>query len=138
MSRLEYYRDYELNRRDKSKAAENQKLRYKKNPEKFRKYKREWTANNREIKRESDRKSYIKNRKKRLIKTWEKRGVISDDFSKLYDDYDKAWFCGICLTDFKNNFDKCLDHNHTTGEFREFLCRKCNANDHWKKVLAEY
>ena len=99
---------------------------------------REWVANNKEKKKESGRKSYLKNKRKHLIGTWKKRGLIHDDYDKLYDEYDKAWFCGICLKDFKNSFDKNMDHDHETGLFREFLCRKCNSNDHWKKVLEQY
>jgi len=76
--------------------------------------------------------------KSNTISSWKAQGLIHDDYNKLYNDYDKAWFCGICLTDFKDSHDKCMDHDHETGLFREFLCRSCNTMDHWKKVLEQY
>ena len=120
------------------KTLEKRREWYNRTKEARREQKRAWDANNKEKKKESNKKSYIKNKRKRLISTWKQRGLIHDDYDKLYDEYDKAWFCGICLTDFKNSFDKCMDHDHETGLFREFLCRSCNSQDHWKKVLEQY
>jgi hypothetical protein len=35
--------------------------------------------------------------------------------------------CSICKTKFKHRKQIHVDHNHTTGEVRELLCRTCNV-----------
>jgi len=67
--------------------------------------------------------------KKRMITTWKKRGVVHHDFDILYQSYLDATTCGRCNIQFKNDVkatSRCLDHDHTTGEFRSFLCNICN------------
>jgi hypothetical protein len=27
-----------------------------------------------------------------------------------------------------------MDHDHETGQFRQFLCQSCNRHDHWKTI----
>jgi hypothetical protein len=34
--------------------------------------------------------------------------------------------CAICLNDFKNSIDTCVDHCHTTKKVRGLLCNHCN------------
>ena len=71
-------------------------------------------------------------KKSNTISDWKrKRGVISDDYSSLYDEYLKAENCEECGIAFGKKGDgtntfKCLDHCHKTGKFRNFLCNKCN------------
>lgn len=35
--------------------------------------------------------------------------------------------CAICKNVFMNRFNTVVDHDHKTGLFRGFLCRKCNT-----------
>jgi len=74
-----------------------------------------------------------KGRKSNIIGLWKFRGVVGD-LSFLYDTYyineTKCWCCG---NEFKNTRDKCLDHSHITGEFRQILCQNCNRCDNWLK-----
>jgi hypothetical protein len=70
-----------------------------------------------------------------MITSWKRKGLIHDDYSKLYDDYLKCTQCDVCEKEFKTRRDKCMDHDHTTGLFRQFLCQSCNTHDHFKKVL---
>jgi len=75
---------------------------------------------------------YRKNKKKVLIKRWIKTGLIHSDYNELYDNYELATNCEKCGVLFgvkgdKTGTHKCMDHNHTTGLFRSFLCNYCNC-----------
>ena len=76
--------------------------------------------------------------KSTAIGMWKKRGVICDDFDMLYEEYIKATNCQHWDKDFKSTRDRCLDHDHTTGEFRKFVCQKCNAYDSYIKYPDGY
>ena len=66
--------------------------------------------------------------KKRFIKTWIKRGVISEDYDGLYNTYLTTSNCQMCdiVMEGKGKNKKCLDHCHQTGAFRKILCNNCN------------
>jgi hypothetical protein len=70
------------------------------------------------------------------INNWKRRGVIGD-YSLLYETYKNATNCSCCNYEFNNDKNKCLDHNHLTGEFRQILCRNCNNWDNWEKINNE-
>jgi len=73
------------------------------------------------------------NRKHRAIYNWKKRGLIYDDYDALYEAYIKTSECQHCNKAFKTSRDRCLDHNHTTGIFRNIVCRGCNTRDSYIK-----
>ena len=68
------------------------------------------------------------------INKWKSRGVIHDDFNKLYELYLNTTECQVCNIDLTTTI-KCLDHSHITGEFRYVLCKNCNNFDRWKKII---
>ena len=74
-------------------------------------------------------------KKNNMICKWKRRGLICDNYLELYDKYLLAEYCDICNNKFKSTFDRCMDHDHETGLFRQFLCRSCNNKDNWKKYL---
>ena len=74
------------------------------------------------------KKRYHKNE---TIANWKKNGVISNEYDKLYYKHMSINNCELCNVEFdKIEFknQRCLDHDHITGEYRKTLCRACNAN----------
>ena len=71
-----------------------------------------------------------KGRKTKRISIWRSRGLISEDYDKIYERYILTEECDNCgiLLDEDFNTKKCMDHSHTTGEFRNILCSLCNVN----------
>ena len=66
-----------------------------------------------------------------LIYMWKKRGVISEDYNKLYENHMNINNCELCNVEFDNivhNNKRCLDHDHNTGLYRQTICHKCNIN----------
>tara|TARA_R110000822_G_C15050649_1_gene466385 strand:+ start:136 stop:474 length:339 start_codon:yes stop_codon:yes gene_type:complete len=105
---------------------------YQKNKERI----TEYYKNNKEQKKEYQ-KEYNKTTngiKHHRINKWKERGVIHDDFNKLYELYINTTECNVCNIDLSTTV-KCLDHSHETGEFRYVLCQNCNIMDNWKKVI---
>lgn len=93
-------------------------------------YSKEYYENNKEKENEKCKKynQTPKGIKSRIISHWKERGIIDEDLDAVYDYYVKQTNCMICLKKYKDNFDRCLDHDHTTGEIRYICCRNCNSH----------
>tara|TARA_R110002126_G_C10154959_1_gene472144 strand:- start:44 stop:421 length:378 start_codon:yes stop_codon:yes gene_type:complete len=121
MDRKEYMKEYNKKYREKNKEY------YK---EYMKEYNKEYQKNNKEqiaLQKKEYRKS-DKGLKSDRIGHWKFRGVISDDYDKLYEYYlsvEECENCGIELN-LCNKSLKCLDHCHETGQFRNILCHSCN------------
>ena len=71
-------------------------------------------------------------KKEVIIKRWKTRGLIEEDYDKIYEDYQNATNCQECDVVFgsfgdKSGTYKVMDHCHTTGKFRNYLCVGCNT-----------
>jgi hypothetical protein len=128
----------EINRKDRK---EYKKEYYKKNKEKFKENNKEYREKNKEKIKEWNKeyfKEYYKtdvHKKCYTINTWKRRGVIHNNFDELYKTYINTTNCDVCFKEFKNSYDRTLDHDHETGEFRMILCRACNTLDSFKKKI---
>lgn len=95
---------------------------YKKKNLKYREYNQTYYASPRGI-------------KSTLLSAWKGYGLVHDDYEILYKKYINTTQCDVCDKQFKNSFDRCMDHDHATGLFRQVLCRNCNIQDRWKNYL---
>ena len=105
-----------------------------KDPQKIKEYKKVYYQRLKEQKKEycKEYRQTPNGIKSRRIIRWKERGVINDDFDKLYELYINTNNCNVCKKVFKNTKDRCLDHDHTNGQFRQILCHSCNIHDNWK------
>ena len=72
-----------------------------------------------------------KGKKSQRISTWKQRGIISDDFDALYEQFLGTINCEDCqciLTVDKQNTSttRMMDHCHQTGLPRGVVCHACN------------
>ena len=94
----------------------------KENYEKRKAYNKVWREENPE-----------KCKKVQTISDWKHtKGLICDDYDKLYEAYLQSPNCEECGCEYSIKGDgtgkfKCMDHDHTTGLFRNFLCCPCNV-----------
>ena len=65
--------------------------------------------------------------KTQIIYHWKKRGLIYNDYDDLYEVYIKTMQCQHCNKEFESSSDRCMDHDHDTGQFRKIVCRSCNG-----------
>jgi len=108
-----YKNQYNYQKTEKGLSVQKKYLQSDKGKEKQRKYQQS----------EKGKKFYT-------IRNWKKRGILSDDYDKVYDEYIKTGHCKLCNHEFINSTERCLDHCHETGEIRKIICRACNTRDY--------
>ena len=67
--------------------------------------------------------------KTKTICYWKSRGLIAGEHEMqiIYTRYINAEFCEICNKEFLKLNDRCMDHSHETGKFRNVCCNQCNS-----------
>ncbi len=65
-------------------------------------------------------------KKSYTINNWKRRG-LKDDYEKIYDIVMNTSKCNLCDEIFDLDKNRCMDHDHKTGKFRQVLCRSCNV-----------
>ena len=124
--------------KDKEKKKENSRIYREINKDKIAEQTREYNQNNKERIAEYQR-EYIKiyaqtpaGKKTWTMSNWRSRGVVNVN-DEMYERYLNTTKCECCLKEFSSSRDRCLDHDHETGEFRWVICQSCNNHDYWKK-----
>jgi len=113
--------------KNKEKLRQQRKEYYQKNKEKLRQQNKKYIQENREkIKLYNE-----KNKERIAIDRWKRYGLVSTDYNLLYENYLKSTNCEECGIEYGKRCDgsgtfKCMDHNHETGLFRNFICCGCN------------
>tara|TARA_R110002074_G_scaffold136987_1_gene281881 strand:- start:63 stop:485 length:423 start_codon:yes stop_codon:yes gene_type:complete len=57
---------------------------------------------------------------------WKSAGLVMDNFEEIWTRYINTDKCELCNKDFLKRSDRVMDHCHTTGKFRNVVCRACN------------
>jgi len=81
-------------------------------------------------------KEYKKSEKGKMvnkISEWKSRGLLMDtyyDYLTIYYHWLGSTHCEKCNKEFDNtkHNDKNMDHEHSTGQYRNILCYNCNTN----------
>ena len=80
----------------------------------------------------------IKYHKSKTKSNWKKKDLIFNDteFEAIYEKYITSSKCELCSKTFKNTRDRHMEHDHTTGEFRNIVCTKCNQLKSDNKIYS--
>jgi len=79
-----------------------------------------------------------KDNKSKSIYNWKSRGLKETDefIEELYERYIYTTHCELCNKEFKSSQDRHMEHNHTTGKFRNITCNSCNHLKHDVKIQS--
>jgi hypothetical protein len=121
----------------RAKHAENPEVRRKRDKERYYENHEESLKKAAEERNTEKHKKYMEEfrqseigKKANKISSWKKSGVINDNFDELYNIWKTATNCADCDVELiegnKGCNRKCLDHDHTTGLFRDVVCHSCN------------
>jgi len=78
--------------------------------------------------------------KPKTIYNWKVKYELKESDEKieeLYNRYIIATHCELCNKEFKSSSDRCMEHDHETGRFRNIVCKRCNALKHDVKMRSD-
>jgi len=121
----------------KERKREYEKIYRQQNKEQLAEREKKWRQENKEHVHEIRTKYRKSPNGKKFITMghWREIGV-KDVNDEMYNRYITTTHCDVCNKEFKNSKDRCLDHDHETGEFRQILCNRCNTHDFWKTYFT--
>jgi len=124
--RKEYNKEYKKNNK------EYFKIYYKNNIEKYRESVKKYDKTDKGKLYRKQYRQTDKGKKIKRIGDWKHMGLICDDYNSLYEKVYSTTNCEECdvlLTEDKKTTKttRCMDHDHTTGLFRNVLCHSCNV-----------
>ena len=67
---------------------------------------------------------------------WKNRGLITDEFEEIYQQYIYSSNCELCGNEYKSRNDRQMEHCHETGKFRNICCRSCNQKKRDAKIKS--
>ena len=81
-----------------------------------------------------------KEKKRKIITKWKLRGVICEDFDKMYEIYINTNKCNWCNKDVSKR--RYIEHNHYSCEIRGIVCQSCNMkislkDKKFQKVMSD-
>ena len=118
-----------LTEEEHQRRKDNMKIYHQNNKDRAKQYKKDNEEQINEYMKEYRKTEVYK--KSYRITNWKKSGVINDDFNSLYEYYINCKNCEDCNVELQqSNYGankKCLDHDHTTGQFRNVICHRCNV-----------
>jgi hypothetical protein len=130
----EYMKEYTEKNKEKKKEYDKEYREKNKDKikEKRKEYMKEYTEKNKEKISEYGKKynQTETGKKCNRITTWKQIGVKSDDYNSLYEYFINVKNCEECNVELVEGIvinGRCLDHDHSTGLFRNVLCRSCNS-----------
>ena len=80
-----------------------------------------------------------KDHKSDTKKNWKGKGLICSDeeIEEIYQQYIYSTNCEICGNEYKSRSDRQMDHEHSTGKFRNVCCRSCNQRRSDVKIRSD-
>ena len=99
-------------------------------------YNKKYRDNNKEKGKEYNKEYYQtpNGKKSNTISNWKRRGLISDDYDKIYERYLNSTKCELCECLYSPTNWKCMDHNRNTGLFRNIVCNSCNTSSKLREM----
>lgn len=111
--------------------------RYQANKQMYKDKAKAWHEANPEKALAKNRAWRAKNHRKVLTNRWIQRGLKVQEgqtIDEIYDRWVSATNCELCDKDITTGRQKMMDHDHTSGLFRNIVCCRCNTiRDYPKK-----